>query len=51
MLLDTIELAEKLEKEKLKSDLDKEVSVPQVDFEEPVDSLKAVESLYREEED
>ena len=51
MLLDDLELAEKLEKEKMKPKADRETSKTNVDFEELVDSLKSVESLYREEED
>ena len=51
MLLDDLELAEKLEKEKMKPKTDQETSKINVDFEELVDSLKSVELLYREEED
>ena len=50
--MDDLELAEKLEKEKMKPKTDRTaIKTFKVDFEELVESLKSVELLYREEED
>jgi len=51
VLLDDLELAEKLEKEKMKPREDQGISKANADFEALVESLKSVESLYGKEED